>query len=53
MVLALIGLLHMAFDIKMAYINSEIPLEEQVPIQFEKALRRYDEHPPSQLTGQS
>ena len=32
-----------AFDIKMAYINSDIPDEEQVPVQFEKALRQYDE----------
>ena len=28
----------------MAYINADIPAEEQVPIQFEKALRRYDEN---------
>ena len=33
-----------AFDIKMAYINSDIPDEEQVPVQFEKALRQYDEN---------
>jgi hypothetical protein len=30
----------MAFDIKMAYINSDIPDDEQVPVQFEKALRQ-------------
>ena len=34
----------LAFDIKMAYINADIPIEEQVPIQFEKALRKYDEN---------
>ena len=32
----------MAFDIKMAYINADITDEERVPIQFEKALRKYD-----------
>ena len=34
----------MAFDIKMAYINADIPEDEQVPIQFEKSLRRYDKN---------
>ena len=34
----------MAFDIKMAYINADIPPEEQVPIQFEKSLREYDKN---------
>ena len=34
----------MAFDIKMAYINADIPEDEQVPIQFEKSLRHYDKN---------
>jgi hypothetical protein len=34
----------LAFDIKMAYINADIPQDEQVPVQFEKALRKYDEN---------
>lgn len=34
----------MAFDIKMAYINADITDEERVPIQFEKALRKYDKN---------
>jgi hypothetical protein len=34
----------MAFDIKMAYINSDIPDKEQIPVQFEQALRQYDEN---------
>ena len=28
----------------MAYINADIPQDEQVPVQFEKALRKYDEN---------
>jgi hypothetical protein len=39
-----LGWTAIAFDIKMAYINADIPDDEQVPVQFEKALRRYNEN---------
>ena len=38
--MVLYGWKPLAFDIKMAYINADIPLEEQVPVQFEKSMRK-------------
>jgi hypothetical protein len=42
--MVLYGWKPLAFDIKMAYINADIPLEEQVPVQFEKSMRKYDKN---------
>ena len=38
----LLGWHEMAFDIKQAYIKTDVPADEQLPVQFEKKLREYD-----------